>query len=77
MGFKSNNVKLPEELRVEVSDALFKQVLIARRENILRTKCFELQVAVFLVINGDVDLEWFGIALWRKINIPPSIRSVI
>ena len=37
MGFKSNNVKLPEELSVEVNDALFKQGLIAQREKILRT----------------------------------------
>ena len=81
MGFNSNNVKLSEELKVEVSDVLFKQVLRARRENILRAKRFavhakyhacksELQVAVVLVIDGDVDLEWFDIALWRKTNYP-------
>ena len=38
MGFKGNNVNLPEELRVEVSDAVFEQALVAQQEKLLQTQ---------------------------------------
>ena len=51
MGFKSNNVKLPEELCAEVSDSFFKQGLC-------KNNCFLL---IF-----PLDYTFVGIGLWKR-----------